>query len=161
VQGFDPPQLHFLIRHDIMKSYRTILIIGIIEILIGSVTLFSNFFLILFNMNNKSPNILLFVVVAACVSTLLGIGMLKFNKAAYELLLYFSSVIILSKALIFLGIFHLNGELEVSIHQIAKIPVSETWRQSMNLLKSLISLSYHGFVIYFLRKPDIKALFHI
>jgi hypothetical protein len=128
-----------------MKSYRTVLIIGIIEVLIGSVTLFANLFLVLLAENEKSFNVLMFVVIAACMSTLIGIGILKFKRLAYQLLLYFSSVIILTKFLIFFDIMQLNNALEVVV------PGS---------FKNLISVFYHGFIVAYLLKPDVKQIFH-
>ena len=123
-----------------------VLIIGVIEVLIGSLTLLNNFRAMLLGVNPKSPEILFFVTVAATISVLIGIGILKFNKHAYLLLLYFSSVIILSKLLIFMHIIYLNGELENAI------PAS---------IKNIVSVIYHGSVIYCLRKKDIKRIFHI
>lgn len=129
-----------------MKNYRVILIIGIIEILIGSITLVSNFASLLLSANPKPPNVLFFVFVAACVSTLLGVGILKFNKAAYELLLFFSFAVLFSKVLILMGVLELNGALETTVPG----PV-----------KSVCSIAYHAFIIYFLREEDIKKVFHI
>jgi hypothetical protein len=76
---------------------------------------------------------------------LIGIGLLLFKKPAYQLLLYFSSVIILSKILIWLEVLQLNGALETTIP-------SE--------IKRSISLLYHVSIIYFLTRPGVKKLFH-
>jgi hypothetical protein len=128
-----------------MKHYRTVLAIGILEICIGSGTLLSNFVTLVLSVNNKSFSVLCFVLIAGLISTLLGIGLLKFRKGAYQLLLYFSSVIILSKVLMFLGVIQLNGALETTIPG----PV-----------KNIVSIIYHGFVIVYLSKPGTKQIFH-
>ena len=128
-----------------MKTFRPILIIGIIEILIGGITLVSTLGVLLLGLNTKPFNILLFVISAACFSTLIGIGLLRFEKIAYQLLLYFASVVLLSKILIFMGVLHFSGEIETFIPS----PV-----------KNSISILYHGFVLYYLLKKDIKQIFH-
>ncbi len=129
----------------LMKNYRFVLFLGCIEVLIGLVTIFFNFFTLILGTNTKSPNVLFFVTIAATASFSIGVGILKFYKIAYQSLLYFSSVIILTKILILLGIIHLDGSLETTVPG----PV-----------KTLVSIAYHGFVIYYLLKPDIKNLFH-
>ena len=134
--------------------------IGIIEILIGSLALLGNFLLALLNLNDKSPNVLAFVLITASVSILIGLGLLKGNKSAYVLLLYFSSVIILTKILIFGGIIQLNGELEVSVHRVLNIPLPEMLRQTMNTIKNIISIGYHAFIIHYLLKPEVRTVFH-
>ena len=128
-----------------IKNYRFVLFLGCIEILIGLVTLFFNLFALMFGSNTKSPNVLFFVTIAAVSSFSIGVGILKFYKIAYQALLYFSSVIILTKILILLGVIHLDGALETTVPS----PV-----------KTFVSIFYHGFVIYYLLKPDIKNIFH-
>jgi hypothetical protein len=76
----------------------------------------------------------------------LGIGMIRTQKWAYQLLLYFSSVIILSKILLFLEIIHLNGAL---------LPTVPGW------INHMISLGYHGGLFVYLLNPQVKELFHI
>ena len=127
-----------------MRHYRTILIIAIIEILIGSITIFYNLLAIALNYNNKSPGVLCFVIVAGILSTLIGVGLLKFNKHAYELLIFFSIVVILSKILILMHVIQLNGALETTIPG----PVKRT-----------ASIVYHAFVLYYLRKKGIREIF--
>lgn len=116
-----------------------------IEILIGSVTLLSNLIFIAASINHKPPNVLLFVVVSAIISTLIGVGILKFKLAAYRLLLYFSSVVIFSKLMAALGIIEFAGTLP------APVPA---------FVRDWISLVYHGFVIYYLLHPGVKKIFH-
>lgn len=128
-----------------LKSYRFVLFLGIIEVLIGLVTLFFNLFTLIFGTNTKTPSILFFVTIAAVSSFSIGVGILKFYKIAYQALLYFSSVIILTKILILLKVIQLDGALETTVPS----PV-----------KTFVSIFYHGFVIYYLLKPEIKAQFH-
>ena len=128
-----------------LKHFRIILIIGIIEILIGVITLLTTGLALLLGSNTKSFSVLVFVIGAATISTLLGIGILKFKKIAYDLLLYFSSVVLLSKILVLLDVFRLNGSLETAI---------PPW------IKNGISILYHGFVIYYLKQETIKEVFH-
>jgi len=45
----------------------------------------------------------------------------------------------------FMGVIHLSGALET----IVPMPI-----------KDFISIMYHGFVIYYLKKPGIKEIFH-
>ena len=128
-----------------MRGYRTILIIGLIEIFIGSLALISNFTSLILDTNTKSPGVFLFVITTGTISAFLGVGLMRFKKIAYQLLLYFSSVIILSKILIFLNIVQLNGALETTV------PYH---------LKNIISMLYHGFIIYFLTHSKVKEIFH-
>ena len=128
-----------------MRYYRTVLIIGIIEILIGSITILWNAAAIILGINTKSPGVLVFVLVAGCVSSLLGVGLLNLKRSAYYALLYFSSVVLLSKLLIFLGVMQLNGELETVVP---------------SYTKNLISIVYHGFLIYYLTHSHIRRMFH-
>ena len=71
--------------------------------------------------------------------------MLKLNKLAHNLLLYFASVVVLSKILIFANIINLNGALETTIP---------------SFVKNGISICYHSFIMYYLYKPDIKKIFN-
>ena len=128
-----------------MKSDKIISAIGIIEILIGAITLLAVLFSILTQTNPKPFNVMMFVIITAYVSLFLGVGVLEHYKTAYQLLIYFSSVIILSKVLIATNIISLTGALETSIAQ---------------SLKDKISILYHFYVIFFLRRKDIKAHFY-
>ncbi len=127
-----------------MTHVKTISIIGIIEILVGGTTLALTSLTFFLGTTQKHPNVLAFVLLTSCVSTLIGIGLLKSNKLAYQALLYFSSVIVLSKVLIFLGIIQLNGALGT------QIPDS---------LKNIISIVYHSAVIYFLTHHTVREVF--
>jgi len=143
-----------------MKNYRVVLIIGLTEILIGSITLFFNLIALALSINQKPVNVLIFVIMTGIASTLIGFGILNFKKMAYQLLLYFSSVILLSKILIFLGIIHLSGALEVSLHQALDIPLTVALKNFMIDLKNAISIFYHSFIIYYLCRQNIKQIFH-
>jgi len=127
-----------------MTNLRGILVIGIIEILIGGLTLIGTLGSLVLTFNTKTPNVLFFVIITAAASTLIGLGILRFKKEAYRLLLYFSSVILLSKALILLGIIHLNGALTPA---------------GTGDIKEIISFLYHGYLIYYLRKEEVALLF--
>ncbi|MBN1869717.1 MAG: hypothetical protein JW847_03970 [Candidatus Omnitrophica bacterium] len=128
-----------------MKHYRVVLAIGIIEICIGGSTLLGNLITSVLSQNSKSFGVLCFVIIAGLMSAFLGLGLLKFRREAFRLLLYFSSVIILSKVLIFMDVIRLNGALETVI------PGS---------IKDIASVIYHGFVIAYLNKPGIRQIFH-
>ena len=128
-----------------MNPSKTIFAIGLIEILIGSITLTTVLFSVLNQTNLKTFNVLTFVVVTSLISLLIGIGILSHDKTAYQLLIYFSSVIVLSKILIAANIISLNGALEASVPQ---------------PLKNSISIIYHFFVIVFLAQKNIKARFY-
>ena len=133
--------------------------IGVIEILIGSSALLGNFISLALSLNTKTFNVLSFVIVTGCISVLIGIGILKFSKTAYDLLLYFSSIIILTKILVFFNIIELNGQLEISIHRALHIPLAEGFKNFMIGFKNAASVFYHAFVIYFLQQAEIKKLF--
>ena len=130
---------------NILKRTRPLLLIGIIEILVGGITLLATLATLLFSSTPKTPNVLCFVVITSIISTLLGIGIIRIHKTAYELLIYFSSVILLSKLLIFMNIIQLNGNLETSI------PSS---------FKNLLSLVYHATIIVYLKRSDIRKIFY-
>ena len=127
-----------------MRHPKTILIIGLTEILIGSTTLIATFIALGLSANQKPQNILLFVIATSITSTLLGIGILQFKKTAYDLLIFFASVVVLSKILLFMDIIHLNGALETSLP---------------SPLKDGISLVYHSLLIFYLNESKIKQLF--
>jgi len=115
------------------------------EILFGGITLLAIGLSLIFSFNNKPPNVLLFVMTTALISTSLGIGLLNLRKRAYQLLIYFASVIVLSKLLIFANIIHLNGALETSIP---------------SPIKNSISILYHAGVVFYLLKRDVKKMFY-
>ena len=128
---------------QVLKWLGTLKIIGILEIIIGIVTLVS----LIISSAAAPPrplNIFTFIALTGTISMLLGIGLWRFNRVAYDLLLYFSSVIILSKFLILADIIRLNNGLDVMIPS----PV-----------KSWISILYHAFVIYYLSLAEVRSQF--
>jgi len=143
-----------------MKYYRTIMIIGFVEIIIGSSAIFGNLILVALSLNTKSPNVLLFVVVAGVISTLLGIGILFFRPLAYNFLLYFSFFVFLSKILVFMGILRFDGQLEVTLHQVMGIPLHEVFKNFMIGFKNVMSLLYHGFILWYFNRRQVWRIFH-
>ena len=127
-----------------MTKNRTIFYIGITEILIGGITLLGTFGSLVFSENEKTPNVLIFVILTAIASTLIGIGILKLRKLAHQSLVYFSSVIVFSKILMVGGIIQLNGAL------VTVIPGD---------VKDSVSLIYHTFLIIYLSREQNKQLF--
>ena len=123
---------------------KILLAIGITEILIGGVTILATTASLLLASNTKAPNVFTFVVITSALSMLLGVGFLLRKKAALKLLIYFSSIIILSKILIFTDIIRLNGALETAID---------------SGIKNNISIVYHMFLIIYLNRKDIWRLF--
>ena len=118
--------------------------IGVLEILIGAAS-FLGVMAALARGHVIEQNILTFLVFTSSISTALGIGILKFNTTAYDLLIYFSSIVVLSKILLFTGIISLNGSPE------GLVPAS---------FRNIISVFYHLFLIYYLRSKNIHALFY-
>ena len=131
-------------KEDALGAYRLIGLIATMEILLGGITLLATGLSLVFSFNTKPPNVLFFVMTTALLSLYLGIGLLNFQKRAYQLLIYFASVIVLSKLLIFANIIHLNGALETSIP---------------SPIKNSISILYHAGVIFYLMKNDVKKMF--
>ncbi len=125
-----------------MKPKWGVILFAFTEILIGSVTLLAVILSIAQGKSAKPTGVLIFVLVTAYTSIGLGLGMLRRNLICYYLLLYFSSIIILSKLLIFAKVIALNGALETAL------PSS---------LKNTVSVIYHVLLIfYFTHKPVRK-----
>ena len=120
--------------------------IGSIEILFGGFTLLLTLSSLLFSFNTKPVNVVLFVLITAAISTLLGIGVLTYHKLAYTLLLYFSSVILLTKFLMLCGIIYLNHAFQTFVP---------------SAVVNAISMLYHGLLIVYLKQEDICRLFHV
>ena len=128
-----------------MQHTRTTLAIGITEVLIGGLTWIVTISSLLFSFNHKPGNVLLFVLITATMSTLIGIGILTFNRLAINMLIYFSSVIVLTKFLMITDIIYLNHAFETFIPPI---------------IKNLVSLAYHAFLIYYFTKADVRQIFN-
>ena len=127
-----------------MKIRLGILIFALIEIFIGLLTLVAVIASLIKDISSKPPEVLAFVLATACVSCGLGLGILRRNLTSYHLLLYFSSIIILSKILIFTHVIQLNGALETAIP-------SET--------KNIISIVYHALVLWYFTRKTIRKEF--
>lgn len=127
-----------------MKARIGISIVAIIEVLIGSITIAAVIISLLQSKSSKPPEVLAFVLTTAAISTMLGFGILKKDIHSYHLLLYFASVIILSKILIFAGVITLNGALETAMP---------------SYLKNIISILYHSLLILYLTRKHVKEHF--
>ena len=114
------------------------------EIFIGLFTMLVVYFSIALGFNSKPINVLVFVYATSVLSFLLGIGLLRLNRQAYELLIFLSSVIILSKLLVFFNIMQLNGALETAI------PAG---------IKNIISVVYHAALLIYLKSKTAESLF--
>jgi hypothetical protein len=127
-----------------MKHKCVVALIGIIEIAIGLISLIAVISGLINNGTTKPLPVVLFIFFTASISLGIGIGVLRRNLHAYHLLLFFSTVIIFSKILIFTGIISLNEALEFQ--------VPSFWR-------SIISIAYHLGVILYLTRNPVKELF--
>lgn len=115
-----------------------------IEVLIGLVSLSAVTFSLIQGNCIKPPEVIAFVLGTALISCGLGIGILTYNIHCYHLLLYFSSVIILSKILIFAKIITLSGALETTL------PFN---------FKNAASVIYHTALIFYFTRSRIKKQF--
>jgi hypothetical protein len=117
---------------------------GIIEILIGAVTLIALLISLILGRSTKPFEVLIFVLTTSIISLSLGIGILKHRLTSYHLLLFLAAVIVLSKILIFANIINLNGALETTIP---------------SPMKNTISILYHSLLIMYFNRPKIKEYF--
>ena len=92
----------------------------------------------IYGLGPKPLNVYIFVVVSACMSFILGVGLLGGRTWAKNLLLFFSGYIILTKILRYGGLLTLNADI---INAATAIPVWE---------KDAISFLYHFSIILFL-----------
>jgi len=121
-----------------------IILFGIIEILIGAITLIALLISLISGRSTKSFEVLVFVFTTSIISLGLGIGLLRYSLTSYHLLLFLAAVIVLSKILIFANIISLNGALETTIP---------------SPIKNIISIVYHGLLILYFKRPKIKKHF--
>lgn len=126
------------------KTPKGILFFSLIEIAIGLITIVSVSLSLILNFNTKPLNVLSFVYITSMLSFIIGIGLLRFNRQAYELLIFLAGVVILSKILIFSKIIQLNGALQTLIP---------------SGIKDTISIAYHLILLYYLNLKGIKKLF--
>ena len=129
---------------NLKKIPKGIRFFSVTEISIGLITFISISLSLVLNFNSKPINILIFVYATSILSCCLGIGLLRLNKQAYELLLFLAGVVILSKILIITKIIQLNGALETTIP---------------SGFKNLISIIYHSAALWYLNLKNIKYLF--
>ena len=127
-----------------MKSKSGIKIFALIEILIGTVTLAAVILSLIQNQSTKPLGVIIFVLTASAISISIGFGILKYNLACYYLLLYFSSIIILSKILIVANIITLNGASETTVPPATK---------------NIISILYHSLVIFYFTRKSVRENF--
>ena len=127
-----------------MKPKTGIALFGITEILIGGITLIAIIFSLIAGKSTKPLEVLIFVFATSLISLSLGIGVIRRSLQSYHLLLFFATVIILSKILIFAKILSLSGELETNIPSEAK---------------NFISIAYHCILIYYFSRASIKKEF--
>lgn len=121
-----------------------IILFGIIEIIIGSVTFVALMASLFLGKSTKPLEIFLFVLIASVISSGLGIGIIRHNIHSFHMLLFFSAAIILSKFLASVGIIYFNGALETSISP---------------SFKSITSVVYHSLLIFFLTRPSVRRQF--
>jgi len=121
-----------------------IVVFGLTEVIIGSVTLLAVSLSFLLGKSAKPPEVLIFVLTTSAISLALGIGVLRHNLVSYNFLLFFSTVIILSKVLIFYRIIYLAGALETTIP-------SPT--------KNAVSIIYHTLLLLYFIQPAVKKQF--
>ena len=127
-----------------MGNKQGIRVLAIIETFIGLTTLIAVSLSLIQGKSSKPLEVLIFVLVAALISTGLGFGIFKCNLNAYRLLLYFSSTIILSKILIFAKIITLNGALETTVP---------------SDIKNIISVLYHSILVFYFTRKSIREQF--
>ena len=118
--------------------------VGLIEICIGMVTLAALIESCLFGQSAKPPEVFLFVLATSLLSLGLGAGILRYSLGCYRLLLYFATLVVFSKLLIFAGIISLNGALETSIP---------------SGVKNTVSVVYHSMLILYFNSAAVRKLF--
>ena len=127
-----------------MKVERLIRLIALAEMLIGLSTIFGLTVTTIMGLSTKSPNVFIFVLLSAGLSSAIGLGILNRQEWARNILVFFAGYVILTKALIFVKLLSLNGEI------VTALP---------NSLKNYISVIYHIFVIIFFTRNPVKAFF--
>jgi len=127
-----------------LKHNCGIVIFGLIEISTGLITLIAVIISLILGKSIKPLEVLIFVLITSIISLSLGIGILRYNLASYHLSLFFATVIILSKVLIFARIISLSGALETNISPTAK---------------NIISIIYHSLLIWYFVRPSVRKQF--
>ncbi|MFC1593883.1 hypothetical protein ACFL38_00980 [Candidatus Omnitrophota bacterium] len=118
---------------------------GLMEIIIGGSTLMG-IGVHIANQNFIIPyNVFLFIWFTALISMILGLGLLLANIKAYRLMIFFASVVIISKLLIFTNI--------VTLHRVLlEVRISTP-------VKDIISLFYHLFLLWYFKRDDVRRYF--
>jgi hypothetical protein len=127
-----------------MSKPKGVLFFGIAEITIGTATLAAVLTSLLFSYSEKPLNVLIFVITTSVISIYLGVTILKYKIHSLHMLLFFATMIILSKALIFTGIISLHGALETNLPE---------------PLKNIFSLIYHAAILVYFNLPKVRARF--
>lgn len=123
---------------------KIIRLIGLIECLIGLVTLGTIVLQPVIFSTSKTPAVLAFVGGTALISFAIGLGLLKRNERARAYLVYFSGYILIEKLLIFAGMLTLNGRI---LETVAGIPAER------------ISFAYHAVIVAVLVHPKSREAF--
>ena len=137
----------FCCRYAILLSMvikRIIRAIAFIELLIGLSTIFSLITFILLSIVIKPFNVYIFVMISSVISTILGIGILKYKEQARILLVFFSGYVILTKILVFSNLLQLCCDIIVFIP---------------SYFKNSTSIIYHTFIILFFTQKNVKKYF--
>lgn len=127
-----------------MKRDAGIIFFGSIEILIGLLTFITVTISLILGNSAKPPMVWIFVLTASVISFSLGIGILRHNRYAYNYLLFFAVIIIISKILIFFKLINLTGALETTIPSAGK---------------NTVSIIYHLILILYFKKASVKEKF--
>lgn len=115
--------------------------IGITEVIIGISALIGVAIVQITGIYGFSPkpiNVYIFVVVSACISFILGVGILNKREWARNLLVFFSGYVLITKILKYGGLLTFNSDI------ISAATAMPTWE------KDAISFFYHSFVILFI-----------
>lgn len=118
--------------------------IASLEMLIGLVTLSGISIYALFAISKKPINVFLFVLISSLLSTTIGLGLLNYKNWARTLIIFFSGYVLITKILILTGLMRFNGEI------LTAIPSD---------LKSMVSIFYHTFIMFFFNRQAVKGIF--
>lgn len=127
-----------------MKTKIRVNIFGLIEVAVGGISFIAIVRSLILGISLKPLPVLVFILLTAIISFFLGIGILRRSLNAYHYILFFSTVIILSKILIFAKIINLSGALETSV------PAH---------IKNIISIIYHAALIFYFIRPSVREYF--
>lgn len=118
--------------------------IAFIELSLGLITMVGLILYPIFSLPPKPHNVLIFVLVSAMASMILGYRLLKRKEFARRSLVFFAAYIILTKILLFTGLIELKGEF---------ITAFPSW------FKNSISFLYHLGIIGLLENNQFKQEF--